>query len=135
MEHLAIAAPFTLRTFCDRCRQILSLPKFFYDSENETEWGIAEMQNIEYNISRPYETGLLQKWDDTVPDGCNFGVSLVLYETHPNANDHEWVYSNLVTPVAQKLSDGFAISVHYHRTWLGVGNNQQRNKTFSPIVK
>lgn len=134
MEHLAVAAPLTLREFCGRCRQILDLPEFRYDFENETEWGIAETQDTQYNISRPFELGTLQEWDDTVPDACNFGISLILFRTHPSAHNHDWAVKHLVTPVAQEIANEFNVPVHYHRTWLGVGNNVARNATFNPNV-
>ncbi|MCR9118461.1 MAG: hypothetical protein NXI22_16110 [bacterium] len=134
MEHIAVAAPLSLREFCDRCRKILDLPEFTYDSENETEWGIAETQDTQYNISRPYEVGTIQEWDDTVPDDCNFGISLILLRSHPNAQDHDWAVNYLVTPVAQKFANEFSIPVHYHCTWFGVGNNVPRNTTFNPNV-
>ncbi|QDT30678.1 hypothetical protein Enr10x_60460 [Gimesia panareensis] len=134
MEHLALAAPLTLRAFCDHCRQLLSLPEFRFDSENETEWGVVVKQGVEYNISCPYQMDTLQQWDDTVPDGCNFGISLCLYQGHFNAKNHEWAYNQLVSPVAQKIADGFQVPVHYHRTWLGAGKNQSRNETFYPHV-
>jgi len=109
------------------------LPLCFFPcvSDNETEWGIAETQDTQYNISRPYEVGSLQEWDDTVPDGCNFGISLILFRSHPNAHDHDWAVNHLVTPVAQKIANEFNIPVHYRRTWLGVGNNVPRDTTFN----
>lgn len=134
MEHLAVTSALTLRQFCDRVREILKLPEFQFDFENETEWGLVEVDNIEYNISRPYEEGTLQEWDDTVPAGCNFGISLVLYREHPYANDHDWAFIHLVAPVAQKLADGFSSPIHYHRTWLGPGDNVRRNHHFHPDV-
>lgn len=135
MEHLAVALPISLHEFCDRFRQILNLPEFDYDSENETEWGVVETPNMEYNVSRPYDCGTLQDWDSTVPDGCNFGVSLILYRSHPNSHDHDWALSHIVVPVAQQLAYEFNIPVHYHRTWFGVGNNVPRNTTFFPKVE
>jgi len=134
MEHLAVAVPISLREFCDRCRQVLNLPEFTYDSENETEWGIAQMQDSEFNVSRPFELGTLQEWDDTVPEGCNFGVSLILYDSHPHANDHDWALDHLVAPAAQKIANVFSIPVHYHRTWFGPGNNVSRSSAFHPVT-
>ena len=134
MEHLALATPLTLRAFCNQCQQLLGLPEFRFDSENETEWGVVEKQGVQYNISRPYQIGTLQEWDDTVPDGCNFGISLILNQAHDNAKDYEWAYKHLVSPVAQKIADEFHIPVHYHRTWLAIGNNKSRNETFYPQV-
>ena len=132
IELLAAKSPLTLRDFCERVREILDLPEFHFDSENETEWGHVEVDNIEYNVSRPYEEGTLQEWDDTVPAGCNFGISLILYREHSHANDHEWAVGHLVAPVAQQLADAFNIPVRYHRTWCGPGNNVPRTQDFHP---
>lgn len=134
MEHMAVSTPLSLIEFCDRCRHVLDLPEFRYDYENETEWGVAKTQDMEYNISRPYEVGTLQEWDDTVPDGCNFGISLILSHSHPNANNHDWAFKHLVVPVAQQIANEFNLPVYYHRTWLGVGNNIPRNITFTSKV-
>ena len=133
MEHLAVEIPLSLLAFCERCRLILNLPEFTYASENETEWGVAQMHDSEFNISRPYQLGTLQEWDNTVPDGCNFGISLILYDTHPHAHDHDWALANLVAPAAQGIANELNVAVHYHRTWLGPGQNVSRRNTFHPI--
>ena len=134
MEHLAVVSPLSLREFCDRFRHTFDLLEFRYDSENETEWGISEWQDIQYNICRPYKIGTLQEWDRTVPDGCNFGISLILFRSHPNAHDHDWTGTHLVPLVAQTIANEFDITVHYHRTWRDVGNNVPRDTTFNPNV-
>ncbi len=89
------------------------------------------LENVEYNVSRPYQVGTLQSWDDSVPAGCNFGISLILLRGHLHPN-HEWALENLVHPVAQAIADEFVVPVHYHRTWLGVGRNVARNGLFAP---
>lgn len=132
MEHLALKSPLSLRSFCDRVRSILGLPEFCFDFENETEWGTATEDCIEYNVSRPYKVGTLQKWDRTVPTGCNFGISLTVCDDHPHANESEWAPEHLVSAVAQKLATSFGLPVYYHRTWRGPGNNVQRNQIFRP---
>ena len=132
MNHIAVQAPLSLRDFCSRFCQILNLPGCEFGFEDATEWGLVEVNNIEYNISRPYEEGTLQEWDDTVPVGCNFGISLILYREHPNARDIDWPFSNLVVPVCRQIAIGFGIPVHFHRTWLGMGHNVRRTQTFQP---
>jgi hypothetical protein len=85
-------------------------------------------------ISRPFELGTLQEWGHTVPHGCNVGVSLILYDSHPHAHDHDWVLAYLVAPVAQSIANEFDIPVHYHRTWFGPGNNVTQSKAFHPVT-
>ncbi len=132
MEHLALECDLDLRGFCERFQKALRLPDFGFDHENATEWGSVEVDYVEYNISRPYKPGTLQDWDDTVPPGCNFGISLILYREHPYTSSHEWAYAHLVLPVGQKIADEFQVPVYYHRTWLGVGKNVKRDLTFHP---
>jgi hypothetical protein len=134
IEHLALEIPISLRAFCECCRKILDLPDFTYDSDNETEWGIAQLQDCEFNVSRPYELGTLQEWDDSVPDGCNTGISLIVDDSHPHGHDHHWAFSHLVAPHAQRLANEFNILVHFHRTWFGPGNNVARSTSFHPTV-
>ena len=90
MEHLAVDCPLSLQEFCSAMQQRLNLSKFEFDFENETEWGLVESEGIEYNVSRPYERGTLQEWDETVPAGCNFGISLEVSEECPLEQNIEW---------------------------------------------
>ena len=129
MEMLALYSECSLSDFCSRLQRICELPGFRFDSENETEWGLVEVANVEYNVSRPFTEGTLQEWDDSVPAGCNIGLSLIIYREHANAN-HEWAIDNLVRPIARRIANEFQETVYYHRTWLGVGNNVTRQETF-----
>ena len=76
MEHLAIYSPLNLKGFCNKLKIILNMPDFEFDYENETEWGESQKNNLTINVSRPYEIGKLQEWDDTVPRECNFEISI-----------------------------------------------------------
>ena len=129
-EHLALHSMLALHPFCERVRQVLCLPAFLFDCENMTEWGSVEVDGIEYNVSRPYEVGTLQKWDDTVPPECNFGISLIVCRDHELADSQDSIYSCLVKPVGERLANEFAVPVHYHRTWYGPGNNVARSERF-----
>jgi len=132
VEHLAVECDLDLQEFCMRLQTALGLPEFHFDGENLTEWGLVEVEHIEYNISRPYESSMLQKWDQTVPLGCNLGVTLILSREHPHAGDPQWSFTNLVTPIGQIIADEFEIDVHYHRTWLGADQNVERKVVFCP---
>jgi len=78
MEHMAVRTDLPLREICSRLERALSTSPFVFDGENETEWGIARLGEIEINVSRPYEKGTLKKWDDSVPDGFDVGVSICI---------------------------------------------------------
>ncbi len=135
MEHLAIDCPLSLRDFCDAMQQRFELPDFEFDAENETEWGLVEHEGIEYNVSRPFEVGTLQSWDQSVPEGCNVGVSLLVSQECPPTQDVEWGSATLVPHVAEGLADLFGSTVYHHRSWLGVGENVIRTKVFYPKSK
>jgi hypothetical protein len=131
MEHLALHSPLSLQDFCTKFSSVHGLPAFRFDSENETEWGFTALNNIEYNISRPYETDTLRNWDPTVPSGCNFGISLILLSNHARPT-HEWAHEHVVIPVARTIAVTFSTTVYYHRTWLGIGQNVMRDTCFPP---
>lgn len=130
-EHLALYSPLDLEDFCSKFKNSLGLPEMHFDAENETEWGLIEFGNIEYNVSRPYQKGTLQEWDDSIPPDCNFGITLSIHENHPLADDTEWIKDNLVSIVANRLASTFETPVYYHRTWLGVGKNETKNIIFT----
>ena len=117
VEHLAFSSSLLLRECCERVREALGLPDFHFDSENETEWGLVEVDNIEYNVSRPFEEGTLYEWDETVPPGCNFGVSLIVYREHPRAGNHDWAIEALVKPFIERVAPVINVPIHHHRTW------------------
>jgi hypothetical protein len=130
MEHLSLQSCLPLRDFCAKFRSVLRLPAFQFGSENETEWGLTEFNDVEYNVSKPYKAGTLREWDNTVPSGCNFGISLVLLVSH-KLPTHEWALEHLVVPVGCSLANEFSTTVYFHRTWLGPGRNIARNTHFS----
>src|SRR5688572_26529512 len=88
-EHLALRSDLGLTEACLLLARELSRPPFHFDSKNETEWGWAEVDGVEINVSRPYDEGKLQEWDDTVPPDCNFGVILSLAKDHATCPDHD----------------------------------------------
>lgn len=135
MEHLAVWCPWSLQQFCDAMRQEFGLDPFDFDFENETEWGTVVCDGIEYNVSRPYDAGMLREWDDTVPNGCNFGVTLIILQGDPSTRDANRPFVELVPYVGQRLSNLLGRRVYHHRTWLGASNNVPRHQVFDPVVK
>ena len=116
MEHLATYSTSNLKDFCSRLKIILDIPDFVYDYENETEWGESKKGNLTINVSKPFEIGTLQEWDDTVPDKCNFGISMT----------KENIDLNEIRRIGQLIADEFRTSVYYHRTWIELGKNIKR---------
>ncbi len=92
------------------------MPDFVFDYENETEWGESQKVNLTINVSRPFEIGTLQEWDDTVPDKCNFGISIT----------KENIDLNEIRRIGQLIADEFGSTVYYHRTWIEPGKNIKR---------
>lgn len=131
MEHFAFDTPLSLRALCARVRDAFGLPGFQFGQENETEWGWAEIDGIEYNVSRPYAPGTLHTWDDTVPERCTAALTLCLAGEHPRVSNEAWILEELVTSVGQHLSRAVATTVYHHRSWLGVARNVPRTQHFT----
>jgi hypothetical protein len=132
MEHLAVDCPLSLEEFCSRVKRRFELPDFEFDWENETEWGLVECEGIEYNVSHPFERGTLQEWDESVPAGCNFAITLSVSQERPPEQDVEGSSAELVPNIGQALADLFERQVYHHRTWLGAGKNLTRKQIFNP---
>lgn len=132
LEHVTLQSDLDLLTFGERFRKALKLPPMKHDNENETEWFDVDQDGINYSVSRPYEEGTLQDWDDTTPEGCNFGIVLGIHKDHPNVFDNIWV-DNMVREICQQLAATFNTSVYHHRTFtFGVDKSERKNLMFSP---
>ncbi len=83
-ENVTLRSNLDLKTFCEKFQNALTLPPMEYDCENETEWLDIDHQGFNYNVSRPYEEGTLQEWDDTTPEGCNVAIVLGIHKDHPH---------------------------------------------------
>lgn len=116
MEHLALYSNTTLEGFCERLATLLNLPDFEFDNENETEWGESKKGDVKFDVSRPYKKGTLKEWDDTVPENCNFGITI----TKPLINTSE------ILKIGQLIADEFREAVFYHRTWIEPGKSIKR---------
>jgi hypothetical protein len=134
-EHLAFWSPLSLLELCTAVQKGLCLPNFEYDRENETEWGTAVSGGIEYNISRPYEEGTLQRWDSSVPSDCNIGVFLSVSRAPTEPRDADQSATEIVLLVGQVLADLFGQPIYHHRTWLGPGKNVNRTNIFRPRLR
>ena len=103
-----------------------------YDFENETEWLTIDVGGLNYNISRPYEEGTLQEWDDTTPQGCNFGIVLSIHKDNPSVLDNAWV-DKTVADICGQLARTFNTTVYHHRTFtFGVDKSERKNIIFNP---
>jgi len=92
------------------------MPNFTFDYENDTKWGESKKDDLIINVSRPFEIGTLQDWDNTIPDGCNFGISITKSK----------IELSEIEEIGKLIADEFDTSVHYHRTWLAPGKNINR---------
>lgn len=116
-EHICLKSDLDLKVFGEKFVELLSLPSMEYDFENETEWLTIDFEKFGYNISKPYEDGTLQEWDDTVPEGCNFGIVLSIRKDHPSAHDELWI-NKMITEICEQLAEAFNTNVYYHRTCI-----------------
>jgi len=116
MEHLSLYSDLNLKDFCSRLTFLFGMPEFVLDCENETEWGESKKNDLVINVSRPFEIGTLQEWDDTVPDGCNFGISIIKPK----------IKLNEIEKIGKLIADEFKETVYYHRTWIKPGKNIRR---------
>jgi hypothetical protein len=116
LEHLALQSPLSLQQVCAAIGAALRLPAMHFDCENETEWGLCEMDGIEYSVSRPYRSQTLREWDATVPPGCNVGISLMISKQHPRADDGAWINESLVPSVCARIAEALGCVVHHHRS-------------------
>lgn len=125
MEHLALHSDLTLKDFCSRLMPLLDLPEFEYDFENETEWGESKAGDLTFNVSRPYEAGTLTRWNDTVPESCNFGITIARKEV-----DQAEIWR-----IGQVIADAFNETVHYHTSWIRPGKTIKREIEIRPGSK
>jgi hypothetical protein len=134
LDHLAVEVDLSLEDFCHKLSKGLGLPEFVYDGENETEWGEAQLGHINFNVSRPYEEGKLQEWDETVPQGCNFGISISISNEAPWKWDVAWSYNTLIPKYAQIIANVIGCNVFHHRTLrlIPMRQNIKRNIRYSP---
>jgi hypothetical protein len=110
-EHLAVRTDRSLREICSRLEAALRTSPFEFDHENETEWGIAKYGALEINVSRPFEKGTLKKWDDSVPEGFDVGVSICV---PPNADAPS---IDGMDEIARTIASALSAEVVHHRTW------------------
>jgi hypothetical protein len=131
MEHMALSTPLSLEEFCAIAQRVLELPAFELNAENETEWGIAGKDGVEYNVCRPFTDGRLKDWDATCPEGSNFGLILAFPRSSSATPETS---EPVVSAVASKLAAAFATPVVHHRTWLGPETSLARSAKYQPAA-
>ena len=119
-EHLAVKSNLGLKDFFDKLCEEVELYDIEYDFENETEWYKAyDIDNIEINVSRPYQIETLHEWDETVPVGCNFGISLLsskdLFEYDEMKYNKNYVLNYLIPKYKNAIKKTSNSDVYYHR--------------------
>lgn len=132
LEHICLKSDLDLHTFGEEFVAALSLPTMEYDFENATEWLTIDVDQLNYNISKPYEEGTLQEWDDATPEGCNFGIVLSIHKDNPWVLDNESV-DVMVAGICQQLARTFKTIVYHHRTFtFGADKSERKNIIFNP---
>ena len=131
LERICLKSDLDLTGFGEKFQNVLTIPEMEYAHENETEWLEIDLDGINYNISRPYEEGTLQEWDDTTPEGCNFGIVLSIHKDHPSVLDNTWV-ENMVATICKQLATTFNTTVYHHRSFIfGVNKNERKMVVFN----
>ena len=132
LEHICLESNYDLKAFGEKFEIALSLPTMEYDFENETEWLTIDVEKINYYVSRPYEKGTLQEWDNTTPKNCNFGIVLSIHKDHPSVLDNVWVDKTVAT-VCRQIAQVFNTTVYHHRTFIfGTDKSERKNIVFNP---
>jgi hypothetical protein len=132
VERLAFHSELGIEPLCAAIQRALALPPFQFDAENETAWGACHHDGVEYNISMPYEDGTLQEWDETVPGGCNVGLSLLIDDDHPRAGDPGWLVGTLVRSVGERLAAALGRTLVHHRTSASLDGDAFHPHVFEP---
>jgi hypothetical protein len=119
-EHLSFKSDLTLMEFTEHFMKLVEINEFKTDYENENNWSWAyDEDHIEINISKPFEEGTLQEWDDTVPQGCNFGVSLLSSDNNFNYKVHKYnhffVLERLIPKYTYVIQQITNTKVYYNR--------------------
>ena len=124
MEHLSLKHNSSLLSFCESLSKQLNNSTFKFDRENETEWAITNHLGLSINVSRPFEEGILQEWDDTVPADCNFGITISSNNTITKPQlDH----------IGNLISNTFNTKVFHHRTHISPSNNKKRENVYNNV--
>ena len=86
IEHFSTFLNISLKEFCENFSRVLTLPEMTFSRENETECAEVSFKGINYNVSKPYEIGTLNKWDEIVPKEHNFGIILSIDKSNSEFN-------------------------------------------------
>ena len=125
IEHFSAFVDLSLQDFCEQFRQVLKLPQMTFDNENETEWAEVNFNGINYNVSKPFEIGTLNNWDDLVPENHNFGIVLSINKSNTEFKKPE------LEEMASLLSNHFNVDILYYRTWFSTGFNTEKAQIFT----
>ena len=132
LERVCLKSDLNLPGFGEKFQNVLAVPKMEYDNESEAEWLEIDVDGFNYNISRPYKVGTLQEWDDTTPEGCNFGIDISIHKDHPSVLDNTWVEDRVAT-VCKQLATAFNTTVYHHRSFIfGINKSERKRVVFNP---
>lgn len=119
-EHLAFRSVLTLEQFTELLKNELFLKEFLFDFENENNWAWTfDEDHILINISKPFDDGMLQEWDSSVPQGCNFGITLLNEDNDfyydPRTYSNDFVINKLIPKYLDAVERIIKNKVYYHR--------------------
>lgn len=128
IEFFAIESTSRLKTICRVLSEILSLPPFRFDMENECKWGETSKDGIVYNVSCPVEKGTFQQWDAMFPKDCNISFGLEFSSSTANEELDPTPYVN---QIGAAIAKALETPVIHYRTWRPTGN-VSRDQIFHP---
>lgn len=127
-EKISFYSDLELIPFSQKLEQLMSLPPFEFDAENDNRWSWTyDLDFIQINLSWPYLSYKLQEWDQTAPAGCNY--TLILMSDYPNVDYEQEKYKeeyviSILLPKYMTLLRKIAGEVHYH-----AGNHHEKYLT------
>ena len=97
VTYLSANSSLPLEAFCEGLGEIMHLPTFVYDGENEYQWGYVHLEHgsIEINISRLHDANELGI--------AEYTVSLLISQVAPQEFTELWLNQILLPRVAEGL--------------------------------
>jgi hypothetical protein len=129
IEHFSTFVDLSLKEFCEKFSLLLELPQMTFSSEDELEYAEVNFNGIDYNISKPYKIGSLNKWDDNVLKNHNFGIILSIDKTNTDFNNTK------LETIANLISTNFNTDLLYYRKWFSTGFSTEKVVIFAPNKK
>lgn len=132
LEHITFKSELDLFVFGKTFQEVFHLPPLKLDYDNGVEWLSADHDQITYDLTKSNEEGLLQLWDNSVPEESNFGLVLLFHQNHTHALDDNWV-DNMIAIKCRQLATVFHTVVYHHRTMtFNADKSERTTAVFKP---